>query len=128
MAALSSTTPDCRGQAAALAGGTTMHIDFVLPVAGNVSAGLASYRQLAARSCMDYGFHVAITEWSDVVADDMTRAVAEGVNSFKFFLAYKVCRTLVALPLLSRHALACSLLIIIAIYFFIKTHGLKQSH
>jgi dihydropyrimidinase len=66
-----------------------MHIDFVLPVAGSMAAGLHQYHLKAQRACMDYGFHVAITGWSDAVARDMTAAVASGVNSFKFFLAYK---------------------------------------
>lgn len=77
------------GQAAALAGGTTMHIDFALPVDGDLQAGLASYRELAKISCMDYGFHMAITTWNDKVARDMGEMAAAGINSFKFFLAYK---------------------------------------
>ena len=81
----------CSGQAAALAGGTTMHIDFALPKGGDVAAGLAWWHEkAAARACMDYGFHMAITSWSGKVAADMAAAVAAGVNSFKFFLAYKV--------------------------------------
>lgn len=82
----------CSGQAAALAGGTTMHIDFVLPVNGSISAGMRVYKGLAERACMDYGFHVAMTAWNDDVKHDMAAAVAEGVNSFKFFMAYKVRR------------------------------------
>ncbi|KAK3035978.1 hypothetical protein RJ639_031151, partial [Escallonia herrerae] len=78
------------GQAAALAGGTTMHIDFVIPVDGSLSAGLEAYVEKAKKSCMDYGFHMAITKWDDVVAREMEIMVKEkGINSFKFFLAYK---------------------------------------
>jgi dihydropyrimidinase len=80
----------CSGQAAALAGGTTMHIDFVLPINGSISQGLKAYSEKAQSSCMDYGFHVAVTEWSEEVAEEMTLAVAAGINSFKFFMAYKV--------------------------------------
>ncbi|KAF4355857.1 hypothetical protein G4B88_004271 [Cannabis sativa] len=43
------------GQAAALAGGTTMHIDFVLPVDGSLMAGFESYEKKSRNSCMDYG-------------------------------------------------------------------------
>ncbi|KAG5517347.1 hypothetical protein RHGRI_037933 [Rhododendron griersonianum] len=50
------------GQAAALAGGTTMHIDFVFPVQGSLSSGFEAYVEKAKKSC---------------------------INSFKFFLAYK---------------------------------------
>ncbi|KAF8364936.1 hypothetical protein HHK36_033084 [Tetracentron sinense] len=79
------------GQAAALAGGTTMHIDFVIPVNGSLSAGFDSYKEKAKKSCMDYGFHMAITKWDDVVSREMEIMVKEkvSINSFKFFLAYK---------------------------------------
>ncbi|ERM98133.1 hypothetical protein AMTR_s00095p00057460 [Amborella trichopoda] len=78
------------GQAAALSGGTTMHIDFVLPVNGSLSAGFEAYSRKAEKSCMDYGFHMAITKWDDDVARDMDIMVKErGINSFKFFMAYK---------------------------------------
>jgi hypothetical protein len=62
----------------------------VLPVAHDLLAGLAAWEAKAARGCMDYGFHVAVTSWSDRVAADMATAVSRhGVNSFKFFMAYK---------------------------------------
>ncbi|XP_059315351.1 dihydropyrimidinase isoform X2 [Lycium ferocissimum] len=78
------------GQAAALAGGTTMHIDFVIPVNGSLSAGYEAYVKKAKRSCMDYGFHMAITKWNETVSEEMEIMVNEkGINSFKFFLAYK---------------------------------------
>ena len=65
------------GQAAALAGGTTMHIDFVIPVNGSLTAGLESYKQKAQKSCMDYGFHMAITKWDDDVSREMEIMVKE---------------------------------------------------
>ncbi|CAN0905276.1 PYD2 [Linum grandiflorum] len=78
------------GQAAALAGGTTMHIDFVIPVNGSLTAGLRAYEKKAQKSCMDYGFHMAITKWDEDVSRDMEIMVKEkGINSFKFFMAYK---------------------------------------
>nr|XP_027066966.1 dihydropyrimidinase-like isoform X3 [Coffea arabica] len=78
------------GQAAALAGGTTMHIDFVMPVNGSLSLGFKAYVEKAKKSCMDYGFHMTITKWDDTVAREMEIMVKEkGINSFKFFLAYK---------------------------------------
>jgi dihydropyrimidinase len=61
-----------------------------MPGTGDVAEGLAWWHEKAeARACMDYGFHMAITSWSEKVAADMGKAVAGGVNSFKFFLAYK---------------------------------------
>ena len=65
------------GQAAALAGGTTMHIDFVIPVNGSLSAGFESYVEKAKISCMDYGFHMAITKWDEVVSREMETMVKE---------------------------------------------------
>ncbi|KAF3430945.1 hypothetical protein FNV43_RR25675 [Rhamnella rubrinervis] len=78
------------GQAAALAGGTTMHIDFVIPVNGSLMAGFEAYEKKARKSCMDYGFHMAITKWDEGVSKEMEIMVQEkGINSFKFFMAYK---------------------------------------
>ncbi|GAU22141.1 hypothetical protein TSUD_251690 [Trifolium subterraneum] len=78
------------GQAAALAGGTTMHIDFIIPANGNLTAGFETYEKKAKKSCMDYGFHMAITKWDETVSKEMELMVKEkGINSFKFFLAYK---------------------------------------
>ena len=79
------------GTAAALAGGTTSIIDFVIP--SPQEALMDAYRKWrgwAEKSAMDYGFHVAVTWWSDSVREDMGRLVRdEGVNSFKHFMAYK---------------------------------------
>lgn len=44
------------------------------------------FQQVAA---MDYGFHMAVTSWSNQVAADMAALVGKGINSFKFFMAYK---------------------------------------
>ncbi|XP_047325156.1 dihydropyrimidinase isoform X2 [Impatiens glandulifera] len=78
------------GQAAALAGGTTMHIDFVLPSNGSLLAGFQSYVEKSRKACMDYGFHMAITKWDETVSREMEILVKKkGINSFKFFMAYK---------------------------------------
>jgi len=80
------------GTKAAIAGGTTMIIDFVLDQR-NVSP-LQAYDKWRAwadeKVCCDYGFHVGITWWSEQVAKDMEVLVKEkGINSFKVFQAYK---------------------------------------
>eukprot|EP00249_Psilotum_nudum_P013612 c24425_g1_i1 orf=171-1739(+) len=78
------------GQAAALAGGTTMHIDFAVPLNGDLVAGFERYIEKAEKSCMDYGLHMVVTSWNENVAKDMDALVKEkGINSFKFFMAYK---------------------------------------
>ncbi len=39
---------------------------------------------------MDYCFHMAVTGWNDKVHKDMKRLTEEeGINSYKFFMAYK---------------------------------------
>jgi len=79
------------GTAAALAGGTTMIIDFVIPDPQQpILAAYDTWRGWAEKSCADYSFHVAITWWSEQVKRDMqTLARERGVNSFKHFMAYK---------------------------------------
>ena len=79
------------GTAAALAGGTTMIIDFAIPNAGESLLGTFEEWQGRARnSVADYACHAAITWWDDSVAADMATLVnTHGVNSFKHYMAYK---------------------------------------
>ncbi|MFJ6214154.1 dihydropyrimidinase [Streptomyces sp. NPDC092296] len=78
------------GTRAAAWGGTTTIVDFAIqPVGGSLRAGLDAWHAKAAGNCaIDYGFHVIL---SDVTAEslrEMDTLVAEGVTSFKMFMAY----------------------------------------
>lgn len=79
------------GTNAALAGGTTMIIDFVIPdPQQNLMEAYKQWRGWAEKAVSDYSFHVAVTWWDESVYKDMgTLVTEEGVNSFKHFLAYK---------------------------------------
>ncbi len=79
------------GTAAALAGGTTMIIDFVIPNPKQpLLEAYDAWRGWAEKACADYSFHVAVTWWSEQVHKDMGVLTKErGVNSFKHFMAYK---------------------------------------
>jgi dihydropyrimidinase len=43
-----------------------MHIDFALPVTGDLEEGFKEWQRKAERSVMDYSFHMAITTWNEV--------------------------------------------------------------
>jgi dihydropyrimidinase len=79
------------GTSAGLAGGTTSIIDFVIPDPGtSLVEAWRAWRGKAEKAAADYGFHVAVTWWSEQVSAEMeTLARAHGVNSFKHFMAYK---------------------------------------
>ncbi len=79
------------GTAAAAAGGTTTILDFVGPEPGQSPfEALAIWHNRAAKSAIDYGFHMTVSWWGEAFSDAMATLVSEhGIASFKFFLAYK---------------------------------------
>jgi dihydropyrimidinase len=71
-------------------------VDFVIEQRGQ--SLLEAYQQWRSwadpKVVCDYAFHVAVTWWSDQVAQEMETLTKEhGINSFKTFMAYKVART-----------------------------------
>ncbi len=79
------------GTFAALSGGTTMLVDFVLPDPnGSLLAAMDDWdRKSAHKVCSDYSYHMAITGWSREIWEEMATVVDRGVNTFKHFMAYK---------------------------------------
>ena len=78
------------GTRAALSGGTTMVVDFVLPgVSQSLIEAFQAWQQKAGKAASDYSFHMAITWWGEQVWKEMAEVVNRGVNTFKHFMAYK---------------------------------------
>ncbi|MER8845071.1 dihydropyrimidinase [Mesorhizobium australicum] len=78
------------GTRAALAGGTTMVVDFCLPAPQqSLLEALRMWDNKTSRASCDYSFHMAITWWGKQVFDEMATVVDKGITSFKHFMAYK---------------------------------------
>ncbi|NAZ37686.1 dihydropyrimidinase [Rubellimicrobium sp. CFH 75288] len=78
------------GTRAALAGGTTMVVDFVLPSPGQgLIDGLGMWHNKSTRAHCDYSFHMAVTWWGEQVWDEMPAVIDRGITTFKHFMAYK---------------------------------------
>ncbi|MBL8789704.1 MAG: dihydropyrimidinase [Rhizobiales bacterium] len=79
------------GTMAGLAGGTTMTVDFCLPAPGeSLLKAYQAWRHKSEKAAADYSFHMAITQWSPMVHDEMETVVKTyGINTFKHFMAYK---------------------------------------
>ncbi|WP_436639844.1 dihydropyrimidinase [Microbaculum sp. FT89] len=79
------------GTRAALAGGTTMVVDFALPSPDqSLLDALSMWHNKSGRANCDYSFHMAITWWGEQVFNEMETVVREkGINTFKHFMAYK---------------------------------------
>ena len=79
-----------KGSRAALAGGTTSFIDFIIPGSEGLVAGFNDWRKRAdAKTHCDYSLHCAITDWNPQISKEMEEIVKRGVSSFKLFMAYK---------------------------------------
>lgn len=76
---------------AALVGGTTTFIEMITPGvhdalqdAWNMWSGLAE-----GQSACDYSFHLGVSRWDAETEATLRQLVAQGMTSFKVFLAYK---------------------------------------
>ena len=80
------------GTRAALFGGTTMVIDFVLQTQGkSLKAALTDWQSRATGTAVgDYSFHMAVTDFNEHTKAEIKQMVEEeGITSFKTFMAYK---------------------------------------
>ncbi|MFZ3584928.1 dihydropyrimidinase [Loktanella sp. DJP18] len=78
------------GTRAALAGGTTMVVDFALPSPGQgLLDALQMWDNKSTRAHCDYSFHMAVTWWDKQVFDEMPAVIERGITTFKHFMAYK---------------------------------------
>lgn len=80
------------GTRAALFGGTTMVIDFILQKQGNsLHAALDEWKGRSNGNCVgDYSFHMAVTDFNEKTKEEIKDFTdIEGITSFKTFMAYK---------------------------------------
>jgi dihydropyrimidinase len=80
------------GTRAALYGGTTMLIDFILQTQGNsLHDALADWKSRSDNNCVgDYSFHIAVTDFNENIRKEIKDFIeTEGITSFKTFMAYK---------------------------------------
>jgi dihydropyrimidinase len=78
------------GTRAAAFGGTTSIIDFAIQYHGkSFQQTLDDWHAKANGQCaIDYGFHLAVTEYEPRHAAEFRKVMDEGVTTFKLFLAY----------------------------------------
>ena len=78
------------GTRAALSGGTTMVVDFILPGQGQDLMDAAKvWSNKSTRAHCDYSYHMAVTWWGERVWEGIAESAKAGITSFKHFMAYK---------------------------------------
>ena len=80
------------GTQAALFGGTTMVIDFILQTQGDtLKNALKTWQGKSKDKAVgDYSYHMAVTDFNPNVAKEVVHMIEkEGITSFKTFMAYK---------------------------------------
>ncbi|HEY6931698.1 MAG TPA: dihydropyrimidinase [Thermoanaerobaculia bacterium] len=79
------------GTIAAAHGGTTSIVDFAIQYKGQTlrQAWETWMKKAQGKAAIDYGFHMIVTDLPESVEKEMDAMVAEGVTSFKLFMAYR---------------------------------------
>src|ERR1700683_168643 len=79
------------GSIAALVGGTTTYIEMCCP--SRLDDALEGYNLWKSKaegsSACDYSFHMSVTKFGEQTEGQLREIVADGIASFKIFLAYK---------------------------------------
>jgi dihydropyrimidinase len=78
------------GTIAAAFGGTTTIVDFAVQAKGtSLLATLDKWHEKADGNCaIDYGFHMIVSDVNETTLKEMDACIANGVTSFKMFMAY----------------------------------------
>jgi dihydropyrimidinase len=78
------------GTRAAAFGGTTTLVDFAIQPKGTRMRDALDtwWKKADGKACIDYGLHMIVTDLGEAGLEDMDGMVAEGVASFKLFMAY----------------------------------------
>ena len=78
------------GTAAAIAGGTTVILDFATQDRGHsLREALEIWHSRADGHCScDYGFHMAVSDWNAAARAELEQMPDAGVTSFKAYMAY----------------------------------------
>jgi dihydropyrimidinase len=78
------------GTRAAAFGGTTTIVDFAIQARGTKMRDALDtwWKKAENKACIDYGLHMIVTDLGGAGLEDMDSMVAEGITSFKLFMAY----------------------------------------
>lgn len=86
---ISSSDDFLSGTIAAACGGVTTIIDFTVgDPETSIPKEIAARKQQAAASVVDYAFHAEVIGWQPGREEEFEHALAAGVGSFKFYMAY----------------------------------------
>lgn len=78
------------GTVAAAYGGTTTIIDFPTQNRGSSPQDALQrwFQKAEGKACIDFGFHMILTDTTRLEMEDLKELVNEGITSFKLFMAY----------------------------------------
>jgi len=82
------------GTKAAISGGTTLIIDFATQNKGEtLKEALQNWHKKAdGQASCDYAFHMAISDWNEETARQISDMMEQGVSTFKLYMTYPAMR------------------------------------